>query len=182
MPLVSGRLNQMMANELDLRPDDDVLDVGCGSGGFLQHVAGRVRYVAGVDASEIQVEMARRRLRDQIRGGTAEAVLGDAETLPWENGRFSAVASLNCLKFVADPDRALTEMCRVLRGDGRVAILVDTDAPAAQSGMIDAFGQRQWSWDDAKRMMQKAGFADVSVKGLPKTYYGLQLIRAVKPR
>lgn len=180
MPVVSGRLNAMMARELDLHRDDDVLDVGCGSGGFLQHVAARVRFVAGVDASEIQVGMARRRLRDQIGGGRAEVVLGDAEALPWENARFSAVASLNCLKFVADPNRALAEMCRVLRAGGRVAILVDTQVPNAKSGTIDAYGQRQWSGDDAVRMMEKAGFVDVSVTRLPRTYYGLQLIRAVK--
>lgn len=181
MPLVSRRLHEMMATELDLRSDDDVLDVGCGSGGFLQHAASRVRYVAGLDASEIQVGMARQRLHDRIDGGTAELVLGDAEALPWEAGRFSAVASLNCLKFVADPDRALAEMCRVLRAGGRVALLVDTEVPDAKSGAIDAYGQRQWSADDAKQMMEKAGFVDVSVTQLPTTYYRLQLVRAVKP-
>jgi ubiquinone/menaquinone biosynthesis C-methylase UbiE len=181
MPFVSKRLNELMATELDLRSDDDVLDVGCGSGGFLQHAAGRVRYVAGLDMSEIQVEMGRERLRDQIDGRAAELVLGDAEALPWRDGRFSAIASLNCLKFVADPDRALSEMHRVLRAGGRVAILVDPEPPDSKSGTVDAYGQRQWRADDAKQMMEKAGFVDVSVKQLPSTYYRLQLVRAMKP-
>lgn len=181
MPFVTGRLNQRMATELDLHPDDDVLDVGCGSGGFLAHAAGRVRRVAGLDASEIQLGMARQRLRDRIDGGTAELVLGSAETLPWKDGRFSAIASLNCLKFVPDPDRALAEMHRVLRAGGRVAILVDPEVPDARSGAVDAYGQRQWSADDAKQMMHKAGFVDVSVTQLPTAYYRLQLVRAVNP-
>jgi hypothetical protein len=41
---------------------------------------------------EIQIRMARRRNRERIAAGTAEIVQGDAAALPWENGRFSAVA------------------------------------------------------------------------------------------
>lgn len=182
MPLLSRRLNKPMGSALDLRADDDLLDVGCGSGDFLAHAAQTVRFVAGLDASDVQVRMARRRLRDRLAVGTAELVLGDAEALPWDDGRFSAVASLNCLKFVAKPDRALAEMHRVLRADGRIAVLVDTEVPAAESGRVDGFGQRQWSSAEISRMVQDAGFVEVSVRQLPTSYYRLQLVRAVKPR
>ena len=74
----------MLAGHLDLRPDDDVLDVGCGSAGFLKYQAAHVRHVAGLDASAIQVGMARRRLAERIAAGTAEIVMGDAAALPWE--------------------------------------------------------------------------------------------------
>ena len=114
-----GPLYPMMAEELDLRPDDDLLDVGCGSARMLAEQASHVRYVAGLDASEIQVGMARKRLAERIAAGTAEIVLGDAMALPWEDGRFSVVGSLNCLKFVPDPPKALREMHRVLRPGGR---------------------------------------------------------------
>ena len=181
MPLVSRRLNEVVAAALGLRSDDDLLDVGCGSGVFLEHVAPQVRSVAGLDASEIQVGMARERLGDRITGGTAEVVLGDAEALPWDDGRFDAVASLNCLKFVADPDRALAEMHRVLRAGGRVALLVDPEVAEARSGRIDAYGQRQWSADDVVLMMEKAGFDEVSIRRLPSSSYRLRLVRAVKP-
>jgi ubiquinone/menaquinone biosynthesis C-methylase UbiE len=181
MPFVSGRLNEKVATELDLHPDDDVLDVGCGSGGFLQHIAARGCHVAGLDASEIQVEMARQRLRDQIDGGTAEVVLGNADTLPWGDGRFDAVASLNCLKFVADPDQVLVEMYRVLRAGGRAVILVDMAVPDMKSRAINAYGEWQWSADDAKHLMDRAGFVDTSVTQLTATYYWLQLVRAAMP-
>jgi len=46
-----------------------------------------VRYVAGLDLSEIQLGMARQRLADRIGAGTAEIVMGDAMALPWEDGR-----------------------------------------------------------------------------------------------
>lgn len=182
LPFLSGRLCEVVADELDLQPDDDLLDVGCGAGVLLRDRAAGVRYVAGVDVSQIQVGMARRRLGERIAAGTAEIVLGDAATLPWEDGRFSAVASLNCLKFVPHPDQVLREMHRVLRPGGRVVHM--TDPPVTdpdKSGKIDVFGIWQWSADDSRRMMEQTGFADVSVAQLPAKYLKLQLVRGVRP-
>ena len=181
MPRMVGRpLYAMMAGELDLRPDDDLLEVGCGSARLLAEQASHVRHVAGLDASEIQVGMARQRLAERIAAGTAEIVLGDAMALPWEDGRFSVVASLNCLKFVPDPPKALREMHRVLRPDGRLVLTIDKQSDKwGRSGAVDALGQWQWSVDDARRMMEEAGFADVSVADMP-TRLGLQFVRGAK--
>lgn len=181
LPFVAGRLYEAAAEELDLQPDDDLLDVGCGAGRLLSDRAAGVRHVAGIDASQIQVSMARSRLADRIAAGTAEIVLGDIAALPWQDGRFSAVASLNCLKFVADPDQALREMHRVLRPGGRLVHM--TDPPATnpdKSGTIDALGIRQWSADNSRKMMEQAGFADVSVTQLPAKYLKVQLVRGVR--
>lgn len=180
MPTLVRPLYAMMAKELDLQPDDDLLEVGCGSARLLHEQASHVRHVAGLDASEIQVGMARRRLADRIAAGTAEIVLGDAMALPWEDGRFSVVGSLNCLKFVPDPQKALQEMRRVLRPGGRAVLTLDDDVrEPRKSGKIDAFGQWQWNADDARRMMEDAGFAEVSVARAP-TRMPFHLVRGVK--
>ena len=180
MPNLVRPLYAMMAGQLDLRPDDELLDVGCGSARLLAEQASHVRHVAGLDASEIQVGMARKRLAERIAAGTAEIVQGDAIALPWEDGRFSVVGSLNCLKFVPDPGKALREMHRVLRPDGRLVLTIDKQVDKwGRSGKIDAFGQWQWSADDARRLMEEAGFADVSVADMP-TRMGLQFVRGTK--
>jgi SAM-dependent methyltransferase len=180
MPRLVGPLYPMMARELDLRADDDLLDVGCGAGKLLAEQAPHVRFVAGLDASEIQVDLARRRLTDRLATGTAELVLGDAMALPWDDGRFSVISALNCLKFVPDPPRALREMQRVLRPGGRVALTFDEDVKdARKSGSTDAFGQWQWSADAVRRMMEEAGFTDVSVGRTPARL-PFQLAKGVK--
>jgi SAM-dependent methyltransferase len=181
MPIMVKPFYTMMAGQLDLRPEDEMLDVGCGSARMLAEQASHVRYVAGLDASELQVGMARKRLAERLAAGTAEIVLGDAMALPWEDGRFSAVNCLNCLKFVPDPPKALREMARVLRPDGRAVLTFDEDLKdPARSSTIDAYGQWQWSADDARRMMEEAGFTDVSVGRTP-TRVPLQLLKGVKP-
>ncbi len=170
-----------MATELDLRPDDDLLDVGCGSGGLLKDHAAHVHQVAGLDASEIQVAMARRRLAERIEAGTAEIVLGDATALPWEDGRFSAVTALALIEFVPDPLKVLSEMHRVLRPGGRAVLSLGMRVgDAAESGTKTTLGLWRWSEADARRLMEEAGFGDVAVSGPPNAYFTLQLGRGAK--
>ncbi len=58
--------------------------------------------------------------------------------MPWRcRGRtadFSVVGSLNCLKFVPDPAKALGEMHRVLRPDGRLVLTIDKQV--GQAGQV----------------------------------------------
>lgn len=180
LPVVARKLYVMMAEELDLRPDDELLEVGCGSARLLAEQASHVRFVAGLDLSDIQVGMARERLAERLAAGTAEIVKGDAMALPWADGRFSVVGSLNCLKFVPDPPRALREMHRVLRPGGRLVLTIDKQADKwGRSGEVDAFGQWQWSVDDCRRMVEDAGLADVAVADMP-TKLGLQFVRGAR--
>lgn len=178
------RYFRAMAAELDLQADDEMLDVGCGSARFFAEHAGHVRYVAGLDASEIQVAMARERLAERIAAGTAEIVLGDAADLPWEGGRFNVITSIDAIKFVPDPPSALAEMHRVLRPGGRAVITMGDDSQArfgsAPSGTRNAFGIWCWSDADASRLVEEAGFTDVNLSVLPVPSKS-QLIQASKP-
>ena len=166
------------------RSDDELLDVGCGSARFFAEHAGHVRYLAGLDASEIQVAMAREHLAERIVAGTAEIVLGDAADLPWEDGRFSVVTSLDAIKFVPDPPAALAEMHRVVRPGGRAVITMGDDSQArlgsAPSGTQSAWGIWCWSDADAQRLVEEAGFTDVTVSVLPVPSKS-QLVRAMRP-
>jgi len=108
----------------ELPRDARVLDVGCGGGQVLATLAERrpdLRLV-GLDLSNEQIRRARKRTS---RFGV-ELRQGSALELPFDDESFDAVYSCASIKHWPDPALGLSECVRVLRPDGRVAI-VETD-------------------------------------------------------
>lgn len=101
-----------------IRPGQRVLEVGCGSGVFLQAAAGRGADVVGLDASEALIELARGRVP------SAELRVGDLQFLPWDDREFDVVAGFNSFFFAADMVAALREARRVAKPGAPVVIQV----------------------------------------------------------
>jgi SAM-dependent methyltransferase len=119
---------------LGLRGDEEVLDVGCGRGLLLVGAAKRVPRgrAVGVDIwSEVDQSDNRRSatLANAEAEGVAERVEvvdGDMRSLPFADASFDAVVSSLAIHNVPDAEgreRAISEIARVLRPGGRVAIL-----------------------------------------------------------
>jgi SAM-dependent methyltransferase len=169
MPRLHAPIYPVMAESLDLRPDDDLLEVACGSGTFLAQEAAHVRYVAGLDLSDIQVGLARRRLADRIAAGTAVIVKGDAAALPWGDGRFSVVTCMGSMEAFPDPGRAVAEMYRVLRPGGRAVMNIGERVADGTETHRILGAAWVWSEDDARRLAEEAGFADISLSYRPSS-------------
>lgn len=111
-------------------PDDRALDVACGPGLLTLAFAARVREACGVDATPGFLRMAR---EEAARRGVANVRFeeGDAEQLPFEDGRFDVVACRAAFHHFPRPDRVLAEMRRVARPDARllVADLLGSEDP-----------------------------------------------------
>ena len=165
MPWAHGALYREAARALKLRPEDDVLDVACGGGRFLKKYAGHVRYVAGLDASPIQVHAACRAHRRRVREGTAHFVLGDASQLPWPDGRFSAASLIGAFVGLPKPEEALRELHRVLRPGGRALVTVELNAEDGQdhSKQVEGWGMRLWTERDLLSAAHDTGFVHARV-------------------
>jgi ubiquinone/menaquinone biosynthesis C-methylase UbiE len=126
-----------------------VVDVGSGPGFLTADLAlgvGREGAVVGVDQSEAMVELARARCR-----GLPQARIdhGDATALPLDDGSCDLVVSTQVLAYVAEVDRALDEMGRVLRPGGRVVLLATDWRSVAWHSSDDARMSRVLSaWEE----------------------------------
>jgi len=103
-----------------IAPDTTMLDVGCGSG-QLALIAAR----AGVEVTGCDIAtnwIARARDRARAEGLNASFDEGDAEALPYADGSFDVVTSLLGAMFAPRPDLVASELTRVCRPGGRIAM------------------------------------------------------------
>jgi ubiquinone/menaquinone biosynthesis C-methylase UbiE len=128
--------NRRAIEALDVKPDDRILDLGCGPGRALGMLSDLAPHgcVTGVDSSDLMVEIARRRNRARMQTAHVDVIAASVEALPFPSEAFDKVLCVHVAYFWPDLDAAFRELARVLRPSGRLALLFRTeDDPAAQA-------------------------------------------------
>jgi SAM-dependent methyltransferase len=103
-----------------------VLDVACGCGQIAILAARAGADVTGIDISPTLLAAARARARQQALDITLE--LGDAQSLPYDDSAFDVVISMCGAMFAARPHRVASELTRVCRPGGYIAMANWTQA------------------------------------------------------
>lgn len=119
--LGAGARGEALADAVG-RVDGPVLEVGCGTGGFLAAMAARPGCppLHGVDLASRWLVVARRRLDDRDVSATLTAA--SADRLPWADDTFALVVADSLIEHLDDPRAALGEWLRVLRPGGRLIV------------------------------------------------------------
>jgi ubiquinone/menaquinone biosynthesis C-methylase UbiE len=94
----------------ELKPDETVLDLGCGTGFLFQHINKTIRLIVGLDISSNVLREAKKRTK---KLANVALVRADADNTPFPECIFDRVFAITLLQNMPDPMRTITEMKRV---------------------------------------------------------------------
>ncbi|HUF81618.1 MAG TPA: methyltransferase domain-containing protein [Burkholderiales bacterium] len=156
---------------LDPQPGTRVLDVACGTGNLTLPAARLAAMVTGVDIAPNLLSQARERAA--IEGLPVQFDEGDAEQLPYDDSSFDTLVSMFGVMFAPRPERVVSELFRVCRSGGKIALASWT--PEGFIGRMfrtvaehvpppaDIPSPLQWGVDDEMRERLSGGASEVSM-------------------
>jgi SAM-dependent methyltransferase len=182
------RHDDVLRRECRVRPDDHVLDIGCGTGQTTRRAArtARAGSALGIDISAPAIQRAR-----ELAAGLANVTFehADAQDHPFPPERFDLAMSRFGTMFFDDPVTAFANIRRALRPAGRLVMLVwqprernewslairralaGPEEPVAGSPGPDAFSLADPRIVDT--VLTAAGFADIGVTDIHEpVFYG----------
>ena len=133
---VDRKFSRMTALIAGTLPAESLLDAGCGDGRFLAAVArlpSRPARLVGCDISERILQTAAEALaREDV---SAEFVRANLEQLPFTDGSFDRVLSIQVVEHLLDPKTGIQELVRVLKPGGTLVLSTDNSKNYVSRGL-----------------------------------------------
>ncbi len=141
-----------------LPPAARVLEVGCGTGLFMEQIAPLASFTAGIDPDAACIEVARRRFAG--RSGTEVRTMGvlDPASTELAGLKLDAVVFVSSLEVIADDTAALARSRSWLRPGGRLVVFVSA-LPGLAGHLDSAWNQHRYEPAELRQKVEAAGFA-----------------------
>jgi SAM-dependent methyltransferase len=119
------------------RPDDNILDAGCGSGHYLNSLRRVIRHpfsYLGLDITPQHITAARQVFREQPN---VQFLQGDVRTLPFPDSYFGITVCANTIPHIPQAARALRELVRVTSRTLLVRMLIGNEVVITKKALSD---------------------------------------------
>ena len=154
---------------MDIKPEDRILDLGCGSG-WLCRLLARLVPEGRVIGIDVAPQMVRRASAAAKESANLNIMEGAADRIPCGDASISKIISVESAYYWPDPAACIREMFRVLGEGGSAWILINyylENPHAHQWGSIIDLSTHLLSIDQWKRFYREAGFVDVQHRQIP---------------
>jgi ubiquinone/menaquinone biosynthesis C-methylase UbiE len=163
------RATEKLARLCHIKPDDNVLVVGCGNGQTSVYLEQKHHCrITGIDISEEMVKLSRRRASKKGVSDKVVFQVEDAQRLTFNDNEFDAVICESVNSFVPDVQVAMKEYCRVVKPGKRVGMNEVTwlkpPTPRVTDYFIRSMGARPHDaigWQD---LMEAGGLEELTVQ------------------
>jgi ubiquinone/menaquinone biosynthesis C-methylase UbiE len=175
----NAALNDSALVRLQPNRNDRILDVGFGGGYLLAKLvaAAAAGHVSGVDVSTAMVARCRRRLGRWIQAGDLDLQCAPVDSLPYPDGHFTKVASVNSLFFWPDVEQGAREIRRVLKANGLLVLAYTCKQDLEKRG-LSCHGVRSFRDDEVTRTLEESGFREVVVERERDKYRDYSVVTA----
>ena len=173
-----GRLSRRLYNKVALKiekfKNEFILDLGCGTGFFLEILKDYKSKLYGADISPMMIKYAQQRV-----GNSVELKVANCENLPWEDSAFDIIVCILSFHHYPNPDKSLDEMKRVLKKNGHITI-AEMWYPAPlryltnlymkssfnRTGDVKVYSKYEWM-----NMLNTAGFVNIDIEKSNSSFF-----------
>ena len=156
-----------------LKKDGRLLDIGCGTGLFVERYLKSGGDATGLDISRRMIERGRRRCPG------SGFITGTGDKLPFRDNSFDDVSSLLVFSYLKNPEFMLAEANRVLKPGGRIAIctlgkkLLTRGIPVlyhisekirVKHVVMKNFGEHYYDEREMRDLFSAAGFEEIEIR------------------
>ncbi len=148
----------------DVSKTDDLLEIATGTGLIAFEICNYVKSMKAMDIAPGMIKIAVKK-QAELKITNIEFETGDSYNLHYKDSSFDKVLASNVLHLLYEPEKALSEMHRVLKTDGKAILPTFCHGENAKSGIISGFlslfgfsARNKWSRKSYEEFVESHGF------------------------
>jgi ubiquinone/menaquinone biosynthesis C-methylase UbiE len=148
----------------DLCKTDDLLEIATGTGLIAFEICNAVKSIKAMDIAPGMIKIARQK-QVGLKITNIEFEVGDSYNLSYKDASFDKVLASNVLHLLYEPEKALSEIQRVLKTDGKAILPTFCHGENAKSGIISGFislfgfsARNKWNRNSYEEFVKNHGF------------------------
>ena len=180
-----GKLIHSVISQLEVRPSQTVLDIGCGGGLALSLLADRGATAYGIDYSETSVHKSKAKNEAAVKAGRVHVQSMDVGELSFADDMFDLATAFETIYFWPEMEKSLKEILRCLKPGGRLAIAVEAwkegDRLVRCPGFLRSLEMTICSVEELTALLKGCGFENVNCGINPARTWMLALADKPQP-